>query len=240
MANNQQRTTTSTQIRNLYSASSYLNIKFYNTNLSFAFSPFLNRDQNGRNVYDLKNNQLTTVNFEGAFALYQSCKDIIDGKVQETRLEIPCSGNATLILERKPGQNGQMETTFSISKNNVMIPFLFQTVVEQVKINGQPTTRVIEVGLGVFMKTVEGYLTGINADRHLDKLTDEFAKLQGGQQGSSQGGQQQGGYRQNGGYRRPYNGQQGGGQNFRKPYQPPQGQQNWGRQQDMSSYEIKN
>lgn len=233
--NNQQRTMTSTQIRNMYSETSYLNIKFYNTNLSFSFSPFQQRDQNGRNVYDLKNNQLTTVNFEGAYALYQSCKEIIEKKIQECHLEIPCSGNAILILDRKPGQTGQMETSFSISKNNVMIPFVFQTITRQVTINGQPTTEVVETGLGVFMKTIEGYLTGINADRHLDKLTDEFAKTQGG---APQG--QQNGYRQNGGFRKPF--PQQGGQNYRKPYQPPQGQQQpqWGRQQDMSSYEIKN
>lgn len=239
MANNQQRTTTSTQIRNMYSELSYLNIKFYNTNLSFSFSPFQQRDNNGRIIYDLKNNQLTTVNFEGAYALYQTSKDIIDGKIQECHLEIPCSGNATLLFDRKPGQNGQMETTFTINKNNVMISFLFQTIAQQVTINGQSSTKIIETGLGVFMKTIEGYLTGINADRHLDKLTDEFAKAQGG---APQG--QQNGYRQNngpGGFRKPYNPQQGGGQNYRKPYQPPQGQQpQWGRQQDMSSYEIKN
>lgn len=234
--NNQQRTMTSTQIRNMYSEMSYLNIKFYNTNLSFSFSPFQQRDQNGRNVYDLKNNQLTTVNFEGAYALYQCCQQIIDKKIQECHLEIPCSGNATLFLDRKPGQNGQMETTFSISKNNVMIPFRFQTITQQVTINGQIMTEVIETGLGVFMKTIEGYLTGINADRHLDKLTDEFAKTQGG----FPQGQQQNGFRQNGGgFRKPF--PQQGGQYPRKPYQPQQGQQpQWGRQQDMSSYEIKN
>ena len=142
--NNQQRTMTSTQIRNMYSETSYLNIKFYNTNLSFSFSPFQQRDQNGRNIYDLKNNQLTTVNFEGAYALYQCCQQIIEKKIQECHLEIPCSGNATLFLDRKPGQNGQMETMFSISKNNVMIPFRFQTITQQVTVNGQIMTEVID------------------------------------------------------------------------------------------------
>ena len=47
---------------------------------------------------------------------------------------------------------------------------------------GQVITNdeIIEAGLGVFLKTVEGYLTGINADRHLDKLTEDFAKLMNG------------------------------------------------------------
>ncbi|MCM1218418.1 MAG: hypothetical protein NC548_28355 [Lachnospiraceae bacterium] len=239
MNNNQQKPGfTTTQIRNLYSDASYLNIKFYNANLSFSFSPFQSKNANGLNVYDMKNNQLTTVNYEGAYALYEVCKDILEEKTQSVHLEIPCSGNAILILERKAGQNGQMETTFSISKNNVTIPFVFATTIKQEIVNGQQTTKVIETGLGVFKMTIEGYLTGINADRHLDKLTDDFAKSQGGQ--GQQG--QQNGFRPNNGYRKQYP-QQQGGQPFRKPYQPSQSQQqSWGggRQQDMSSYEIKN
>lgn len=173
------RTQTSTQIRNMYSeGNSYLNIKFYNTDLSFKFSPYTGKDQNGRNQYDLDHSQTTTVNFEGAYALYKVAKDIIDGKVNETSITIPCNG-ASLLLERKPGNNGLLETFFTITKNNVTIPFKFQTLQQKVKENGNIMTVTIESGLGVFVKTIDGYLTGINSDRHLDKLTDDFVKIQG-------------------------------------------------------------
>ena len=81
MSNPNNRTQTSTQIRNFYSEGmSYLNMKFYNTNLSFQFYPFTGKDQNGRSTYDTKNGETTTVNFEGAFTLWKAAKDIIDGK----------------------------------------------------------------------------------------------------------------------------------------------------------------
>ena len=173
-----QKTSTSTQIRNMYSEGvSCMSIKFYNTSLSFQLYPYTGKDQNGRSRYDMRSGQNTTVNYEGAYALYQAANDIIMDKVQQTTLSVPCNG-ATLILERKLGLNGQMETFFSISKNNVTIPFRFNTIDQQVNINGQPQTRTINVGLGAFAKTIEGYLTGINADRHLDKLTEDYAKSQ--------------------------------------------------------------
>lgn len=194
------RTNTSTQIRNMYSdGMSYMNIKFYNTSLSFQLYPFTGKDQNGHDKYDTKNGQLTTVNYEGAYALYQTAKDIIDGKVKETNLQVPCNG-ASLILERKLGTNGKMETIFSITKNNVTIPFRFQTIQQQIKDGGNITTITVESGLGAFMKTIEGYLTGINADRHLDKLTEDYAKLHPNNNGGGNNN-----FNRNNNYRKNYN-----------------------------------
>lgn len=236
--NNTQRTSTSTQIRNLYSdGKAYLNISFYNTNLSLRFYPFLSKDGVGRSKYDMNAGQNTTVNFESAFALYQMSKDIIDGKLQQGSIDIPCANNAMLRFERHLGQNGQPETVLTLTKNNAIIPFVFATHMQQVTENGKMETRIIETGLGVFMKTVEGYLTGINADRHLDKLTEEYAKLQ--QQNGQ--GQQQNRYhqQQQGGYKRNYN-----GQNYKKNFQQQGGRQNnWNgppNQQNMSGYQFPN
>ena len=231
---NQQRTSTSTQIRNMYSdGMSCLNIKFYNTNLSLQLYPFSGKDQSGRSSYDNKNGVMTTVNFEGAFALYQASKDILDGKVQQTQITIPCNG-ASISLERKLGMNGQMDTVFSITKNNATIPFKFNTLQQQVNNNGQIQSYTMEVGLGTFMKTIEGYLTGINADRHLDKLTEEYAKLQ-----ENNGNQQQ---------QRPQyannNRKQGynnGGNNYRNNNNNYQrSQQNYNNQQSFNDYTIGN
>lgn len=247
MDNNQNRTSTSTQVRNMYSdGMSYMNISFFNTNLSFKLCPFLSKDNLGKSTYDMKNGQSTTVNFEGAYTLYQAANNIIEGKVQELNIPVPCLAGATLTLERKIGPTGKMETIFSITKNNVTIPFRFQTIEYKAKENGQIVDKVIESGLGAFMKTIEGYLTGINADRHLNKLTEDFAKLQNNQNG---GNQQQGGYNnnyRNNGYRKPYNNNNNGG--YKKPYNNnyQNNNQNGGwnnnppKQQDMSSYNIQN
>lgn len=210
MANQRQQTNTSTQIRNFYSdGMSYMNVSFFNTNLSFKFHPFIRKNPNGRDEYDLKNGINTTVNFEGAYALYQAANDIINSKINEINLPIPCAAGAVLTLERKIGQDGNMETIFSISKNNMIIPFKFKTVLYQTKENGQIVTKIIECGLGSFAKTIEGYLTGINSDRHLDKLTDDFIKAQQNNGGNQQQGYQNNGYKKNygnNGYRKPYNG----------------------------------
>lgn len=188
MAENK-HTTTSTQIRNLYSDGiSCMNIKFYNTNLGFHLYPFVGKDQNGRSNYDTKNGQQTTVSYDGAFALYQMCKDIINGKISEGIITVPCVG-ASITLERKLGLNGP-ETVFSLTKNNVTIPFRFQTIQQQIKENGSVISKTIESGVGAFMMTVEGYLTGVNADRHLDKMTEEYSQLNGGTNGQQNQNQQ--------------------------------------------------
>lgn len=233
---NQQRTSTSTQIRNMYSDGlSCLNLKFYNTNLSLQLYPFSGKDQNGRSSYDNKSGVMTTVNFEGAFALYQAAKDIVDGKVQQCSLTIPCNG-ANVIFERKLAMNGVMETTLSISKNNVTIPFKFNTIQQQVNLNGQMQTYTVESGLGAFMKTVEGYLTGINADRHLDKMTEEYAKLQeSNSNGQQQNQQQQRPQYANNNNRKRYN--NGGNSYGNNSYQRPQ--QNY-TAQNFSDYSIGN
>lgn len=238
------RTSTSTQIRNFYSEGiSYLNIKFFNTNLSFQFTPFVSKDATGRSTYDQQKSLMTTVNFDGAFALYNVANDIIQGKtIQEVLLTIPCAGGATLVIDRKLGQNGQMETYFVISKNNNSIPFKFNTSQVQIKENGQMITKTIETGLGAFVKTIDGYLVGINADRHLDKLTEDFIKSKEGQGGNTfQTGTGYSNRNNNqGGFKKSWN-------NNRKPYNnnynnnSPQ-QNTWEtkpNQQNMSSYNIQ-
>lgn len=237
------KTTTSTQIRNMYSdGMSYMNIKFYNTNLSFNLAPFVSRDQTGKTTYDFKNAQMTTVNFEGAYALFDAAKSILDGKVETCELTIPCSGGAYLTLKRSMGADGKYETIFSLAKNNMVVPFKFMTTDQIITDkNGAQTTKQIESGLGAFMKTIEGYLTGINADRHLDKLTEDFAASQQMRQ------QQQGGGWQQGGQRPQYPNNRNGGQ-YRKQFQPgqfqpqPPQQPTWqgNPQQNMSSYNLPN
>lgn len=255
MADNN-RTNTTTQIRNMYSdGMSYLNIKFFNTNLSFSFYPFMSKSNTGLSSYDMKNGLSTTVNFEGAFALYQVSKEIIEGKIKDIDMTIPCAAGANLTLQCKVN-NGQTDVTFTISKNNTTIPFKFPVMMQNIRNeHGQMEVKCIYSGLGAFMKTVEGYLNGINADRHLDKLTDDYVKsIQNNtnQQPQQPPNNQQnfnnrnnnGNYRGNNNYnnyKKPYN-------NYKKPYNgnnnnfpnPPQNGWQPPQSQDFNSYEIKN
>lgn len=250
MADKETRTQTTTQIRNFYSdGMCYLNTKFYNVKLSFQFYPFLKKDETGKSSYDMNNSQTTTIDFEGAAALYDTINKIISGKITECNLVIPCNG-ASLELSRTLGAMGTYDTIFKIKKNNTEIPFKFKVDVITVKENGQPVTRNIESGLIAFNKTIEGYLTGINSDRHLDKLTDEFAALKNKENNQNNGNNGWKNNNQNGNYnnnRRPYNGN-GGNRNYNNNrrynnnYNGNNQQQQWTppNQQNLSSYQIKN
>ena len=110
----------------------------------------------------------------------------------------------------------------------------------QVKENGQFVSKIIECGLKSFKGILDGYLSGINADRHLDKLTDDFIKAQEGQNNNSGNNNNNNGnynnYRKNyNGYKKPYNNNRNynnnGGNNNGNNWNPP-------KQQDLSSYQI--
>lgn len=245
MAQNNQ-INTSTQIRNLYSEGlCYLNVSFFNTNLSFKFYPFLSKDNLGKNSYDKVNYQNTTVNYEGASALELIADLIIDGKIDEVDLPIPCAAGATLRLTRNLSPKGIMETTFTIEKNGVKIPFVFNTIPVNVKINGQSTVKMLEVGLKSFKSIITGYLDGINADRHLDKLTEDYVKSLGANntnnnsQTANNGNFNANGNNRNNNYRKG-----GNNNNYRKQYNNANYNQNWNnqqqQQQDMSSYQLGN
>lgn len=226
----QQRTQTSTQIRNFYSDQSCLGMKFYNVNLALQFYPFQAKNQNGRNTYDMKNGEITTIDFEGAFALWKACQDIIDEKVQTLNLTIAAGSGANIILERK--MNGNVfETYLTIQKNGKMIPFKFNTMQQQV--NGQ--MKQIETGLGAVAATIHGYLNGVNSERHLNKLTEDYAKLQEGKQGNQNNNQ----YRNNNGYQKN-NGYQN--KNYNNNYKNNNYQKNYNNPntQSFSDYKINN
>lgn len=222
--NNNASKGTSTHIRTLYSENlSYLTIRFYNTNLSFNFVPFVGKDANGRNKYDETKGITTTINFEGAELLYQAAEDVLKTMAPNDTMRAPieCNNGVRIVFERKLDQNNQMASWLTIEKNGAMIPFKFETKTIQMTRNGQNMTKIIETGVGVLKKTIEGYLTGINSERHLNKLTDDFAKAQENKQAAGGAAPQNNGYQnkyQNGGY------QNGGGyqkkpwNNYKKPY----------------------
>ena len=173
------KTQTSTQIRTFYSDSmSYIGMKFYNNNLSLSFVPFKGKDQSGRSSFDESQAIWTTINLDSAFALYEAGRQIIqqNPKYSVMQLFIPCK-DASLVLDRK-NNNGEYETFLTITKGNQTIPFKFSTrTVNVTAPDGNKINMVIESGLGGFVKTIEGYLTGINSDRHLNKLTEDYVKM---------------------------------------------------------------
>lgn len=254
MANND-RPITTTQIRNFYCQGvSYLNTSFYNTSLSFKFYPPVGPNTppapNGiRSQYDYSAMISTTVDFDNAFALYQCSKEILEGKLDEVILRIPRTNGTELVLDRHKNGN-QYETVFSISKNGNTIPFIFATTTVDAVENGKHITKTIDSGLGAFNKTIEGYLTGINADRHLNKLTEDYARSKEAGDTISNGpnGQKQFTYnpnnnRSNGGYRNNnnrYNNNGGGYRRYNNNQNNNGGGWNPPKQQDLSSYEIKN
>lgn len=179
------RVDTSTRIRTFYNGgSSSLVLSFYNTNLSFRLTPVLSENTVGYVHFDNKNGLTTTANYTGASAIYIAANDIIDGKRGSDGmvLTIPGHGGALLILERRPNANigaaEPMETFLVITKNNITIPFKFSTHPCLVKENSQMVTKYVESGLGVFAKTVEGYLIGVGADANLRKLPENFNELE--------------------------------------------------------------
>jgi hypothetical protein len=156
---------------------------FFKTNLSLRLIPFVSKDAKGHDRYDYKNGLTTTVNYEGAAALYIVSKWIFNDEIKsrEITLTIPSTSGATLTLDRRPhainGQGEQMETFLSIAKNNVTLRFKFEKHQAKVEENGQMVVKCIESGLGAFAKTVERYLSGTGADRHLSKLPENFNEL---------------------------------------------------------------
>jgi hypothetical protein len=71
-------------------------------------------------------------------------------------------------------QGNQMTAYLTITQNNEAISFKFSTHEVQVRENNQTVTKIIQSGLGVFALTVYGYLIGVGADIHLNKLPEDY------------------------------------------------------------------
>ena len=163
-----------THLRYLYAPGfSSLRVTYYKTNLVFSFTPYAGKDYQGLDKYSTSKFLSTSVNYDGASFFYQVARQIIDGRTFEIMAKLSCLNNASLLLENKPDKNNQMSTYLSISKNNETIPFKFKVQEYQSRENGRMVTKVIQSGLGTFAMMLQGYLTGIGADLHLSKLSEE-------------------------------------------------------------------
>lgn len=237
----QQKQATTTLIRTIYSEGySYVVIKFYNTNLAFQFVPFLRKDETGKNIYDVAKAQSTTITQDSAYALFKFGSDILSNLLQEGTISVN-GNNSVISIEKKFGPSG-IETILSITKNGITIPFKFSTQIAIVKENGQQVQKLIDSGLGSFVKMLEGYLTGINSDRHLNKLTDDYVKSLENSQEQNQPQsmpQRQNNYQKNTFQKKPWQSQN----NWKKQSQQPEYSQqftnSWETQQNLSSYKVQ-
>ena len=194
--NNTGRTNVSTQIRTLYSPEmSCITIKFYNMDLSFSLSPFSGKTASGFDQYNRDKSIWANLKYDQVSLLYQLVSDVLGGRVDgdgaqvSTIVNLRNVGTVNIILEWNRNQG----TTLTMSRNNEAIPFKFATDKINVRKDGQITQRIVDTGLITFANTLNGYLTGINADLHLNKMKEEYVK--------QQEANPQGGYQQKGNYR---------------------------------------
>lgn len=255
MDNNQQRQQpTTTQVRTFYSEGiAYISTQFFNTNFSINIVPFASKDPTGKITYDRQGGVGTTINFEAAFTLFEALHGIYNGTkyAKGGIVNLPCTGGATLVLERKVGTTGQMETWLICSKNGKTSSFKFATIMTKEMVNGTMTDVISEAGVGAFGMTIHGYLTGINDGRHLDKLTEDYVKSLEPNAQQRPGGnfQTNSGYRPNNQYRNNNNrgnwnnNNRGNWNNNRNQTSAPPQQQSWENQQsqgtqNMSTYNL--
>lgn len=181
------RTSTQTHIRTIYSDLSYITIKFFNNALSLNFVPAVGKDSNGFNQYQKSQNPTqgigvtTTINYETAAALL----GIINNKImpaiinnQDISITIQLANQTELTIERKNDEIGHKRTFLNIKKDNNVIPYKFGQQKLTITENGNMRQEYNESGLAHFVSIIKGYLEGINAERHLNKLTDDYASLQ--------------------------------------------------------------
>ena len=192
-----------TFIRNFYGADSYLTFGFFNHNLSLRIARYNEGNRNvGFNHSDMRDGITATVNFEGAYYLYKVAMSIVNDINRENEKKALLERRDTIIiLDYKPDHNGRMLAYLTIGNKIQSISYGFTIRVYQDKKNGQ---MVVQSELGAFAKTIEGYLLGVGADRHFDKLPTDYENSQEGNQKNSYTTGNDSGYQQgnNGSYSR--------------------------------------
>jgi len=151
--------------------------------------PFQNYQENGLSKFS-RDSIFINLSVEDAYTLYAFCKGILDKKITEGELSIK-SFNGSVMLVQRVQVEGVYETLITASETDHSVKFLFATREFKKKENGNEVTERIDSQLGAFVKTIEGYLTGINSERHLNKFTDDYVaslpQAERGQQGFGSG-----------------------------------------------------
>ena len=140
-------------------------LSFYKTNLCLGFSPWMSKDQIGRDRYDTKTFISTTIDDISAASLYFLAKQIIEGTLNNpTQYLVQCNKQTSLLFENNAGT-----TRLIIEKGMDKIVFQFPVHEYRVKEDCKLATKTIQSGLIVFAEILEAYLTAVGADRQQDK-----------------------------------------------------------------------
>ena len=119
----------------------------------------------------------TSIDCAAAKDLYQTTMSILNGpdRDKEIVIPLPSGKDTTLTFEYKPEHDGHMGVYLIINKENLTIPFRFQTVQSKVwNGDGQVETMVTQVGLDVFTQTLDRYLKIIGADNNTNNSPEGF------------------------------------------------------------------
>jgi len=164
-----------TIVRRMFCADTTLTLNLYKANMTLGFCPYkMEGPMDFR--YDRRRFLSTSLDYEKAAALCMMAQPILDGtQTGAIRYDIPCYHETMLSLEYRPDRDKQMRTYLTIDKNRDRISFEFSILpcmVREVE-NGPMVKKYVQAGLGVFVMTLQAYLTGIGVSRHLNKFTDE-------------------------------------------------------------------
>ena len=160
---------------------SYLQLSVYQGLFALNFVPWRWKDRNDIDRYCKDVHRSTTLDTEGATTLYRIAKSIIDGSGSDKPVKtvLPCKRDAELLFVYKVENNGQMAAYLAIKKDGENIGLLFPTNQDVVVgEDGKKALKVIQSGLGVFAKILDGYLTGLGADDKTNKLPVNFNPAQ--------------------------------------------------------------
>lgn len=200
---NNQRQQTSTQVRTFFGDNVYLGTKLYNNMFSVSIHTCTGRDQNQKPLWDI--GILFSLRYEDTAALAEACKIVTENPMEPKEVHLVIPGNEKMFrFDCADNPATGFTAVLSIAKGNQKSEFVFSyneiDVSKRMPDGSSQMVKVrIQSQLVAFLRTLNGYLEGINTDRHLDKMTDDYARMQEDKHGERRdnGGNNSGGYNNN-------------------------------------------
>jgi len=137
-----------TKIKTLYAPGfSSLTMSYFKSNLVLKFIPYIGENNQGIDQYSKNVFYNTSLNPTRAAFFFNQASRILDGKANEPiDVVLPCNSGTNLTFEYKPDQNNNnpMTVYLTIDKNNVTVPFRFETIEYFINVEGQMVTSIIK------------------------------------------------------------------------------------------------
>ena len=151
--------------------------------LVLKFVPCIGKDDLGFDKYCNDTYPSTSIDYEGAKAFYPAVKAILDrpDSVKPFTTQLQCGKSATLTFAYKQEQDGTMGSYLTINKDNITVPFRFQTHQYQTysSFEDKAVTIVIHLGLKTFAEVLDGYINYIDDNNRANKLPEGSNGYQG-------------------------------------------------------------